>query len=755
MALFGGRKKKASADGDSVEVVPAAPAAAAPKAKKHKPNEMLSSVIKESTEGAAVALMRANEPFLLEGGTKAAILLLDVSRPSFGGLSQKQRGDEDKGSIIELIQADHIKTVATAGMLAEDVFGIIPTHDTVERMDEFDLLVETPYTWGVVTLSPFGVAEGAETTFSVAKQVANSLLDIGQAIGADAAATQVIPAAVASTPAAVPAPADDEVDFGEEFDEDSIPELDDLPADDVPVAGHAGSEDDLADLDDDAVDYGDLDQDDTHFDDGDGEFPFDADDSDLDYGSDDQDAFLADDDETPQDEEIDYDREVSDDEVQDTIARRYLSGDLGLEVDLEPFERYLGTQSPIALFSEDADVDDWLGNQIAQMAKQANAELLSFNQRSLGDLRQQYLGLMSMHVEQVNDQLDVENPSTVYGELTAAAADDHRSRMTKYDEIIAGRKREIVQRFDDEAEDRAKAAAAMARSQYKDRNGSRMERELSEITSQVAAQNDDVLAQQREDILRRRRSDAAKRMDLGVNRILEALGERHRQMVEDQTRIYEHHNARMQQFLDDYRKEDVARSHALQEELARDDKVERAGQEYAARMDAASSEHRAEIARLNSEIEKIHESARADVAGVEKRWQGLLEAEQANTKAANSRADEISNRLSTVTERTEQQFKDRLVAMDSERERAVKAADQAEKIGNRSSKMIAMMALVMALAALAIGILIGMMWRNMQGGAGFVMVPQLTMMADTFLHSTAADLGGWLAAIPLSTQTPA
>jgi len=304
-------------------------------------------------------------------------------------------------------------------------------------------------------------------------------------------------------------------------------------------------------------------------------------------------------------------------------------------------------------------------------------------------------------------------------------------------------------------EGRAQAAAEQERIRYKDRHGAKLERDLSEVNSQVAAQSDDLLAQAQEQILSSRRNDAGKRMDLGVNRILDALGERHRAFIEEESHLYDVHSQRMQSFLDDYRKEDLARSHALQEELARNDQVQRAGQEYAARMDAAAAEHRSEIARLHADIEKLHALAKDEMASAEKRWAGLLEVERANTSAANVRADEINQRLSLVDQRTEEQYKDHLAAMDEERRRAVDEADRAAKVSDRGSKMLALLGLVMAVAALAIGILIGMMWVNSRGSGSGMMLPHLTMLADTFLHSTAADPGSWLTAIPSSTQTSA
>ncbi|GAP61365.1 hypothetical protein AHiyo1_50650 [Arthrobacter sp. Hiyo1] len=82
------------------------------KERQKKPDELLASVVRETAVPAAVELLRSNAPFVFPSGTAWAILVLAAER--IGGLSRKQGRDEAKGSLIELIEADSICTLATA-----------------------------------------------------------------------------------------------------------------------------------------------------------------------------------------------------------------------------------------------------------------------------------------------------------------------------------------------------------------------------------------------------------------------------------------------------------------------------------------------------------------------------------------------------------------------------------------------------------------------------------------------------------------
>lgn len=122
------------------------------RAKPRRKDEMLASVLTESEPGAAVDVMRQVKSFVLpkevapNGGYVVMVL---PTAGDFGGLSRKQNKDKDKGLIINLMQAGDIEIVITPALLDDDALGIIPEHDTLERMDEFTILRDARFMWGI------------------------------------------------------------------------------------------------------------------------------------------------------------------------------------------------------------------------------------------------------------------------------------------------------------------------------------------------------------------------------------------------------------------------------------------------------------------------------------------------------------------------------------------------------------------------------------------------------------------------------
>lgn len=141
------------------------------RAKPRRKEETLASVLTESEPGAAVDVMRQVDRFVLPeevapyGGY--VVMVLPTTDSSFGGLSRKQNKNKDKGLIINLMQAGDIEIVITPALLDDDALAIIPEHDTLARMDEFGLLRDARYLWGIAVPSQ---EDGSLTIFTVPGQ---------------------------------------------------------------------------------------------------------------------------------------------------------------------------------------------------------------------------------------------------------------------------------------------------------------------------------------------------------------------------------------------------------------------------------------------------------------------------------------------------------------------------------------------------------------------------------------------------------
>ncbi|MEW1629701.1 hypothetical protein AB0387_20225 [Streptomyces sp. NPDC089173] len=668
------------------------------KERKKKPDELLASVVRETAIPAAVELLRSNTPFAFPSDT--AWVMLVLAADDVGGLSKRHGRDEAKGSIIELLSSDQIRTVATAEMIEEEVFGIIPTEETLARMEEYSLLTGATYAWAVVWQKPSGdlhVDLVNAATFTQARSVAAGTTSLEDVLGKSAWAEHS--GLVAETGATGTVPAvlgEDEGDVifdeipGDEGDAeglDGMPVFTDVVDDgeeaDTPVfgEGYAGTTPVESE---------------PHYD-GDGVAGYEGfDETDAGYG-------------------IEGERQEAGDtvpladqaQVRDVIARRFLSEELGLDVRLDEFNATFAIGAPVVQIAVPEGATEWLGDQVAQLNRQANADLMQLRSAHEDELRALYVNLMSAHAEQVIRDVATDREGSRYKLLKAAAEAEHQQRQTERDEKVRSRRAEIAKDYESQASKVAQQAALSAELQYKERNRSRMERKQIDSAAEIERDIEDTHAHNQQEILRVRRSDATLKMQTGQTRIFEVLAERQSEYLAAEEECLSRWKSDIQRIVDDNRKADIAQSEALAEQLRTADEIGALRREQQDLLMSVRAEHADRINRMEDELERNRKDAIRQMTARDAEWQHNLELEKERTNSQVARVTDLLQQLSTVEDSVAKQYKARLAEMETNKDSYANELARASEIQSRSNKILVVMIVTLSLLMGVAGFIVG------------------------------------------------
>ncbi|MGW3197177.1 hypothetical protein ACWDBD_21815 [Streptomyces sp. NPDC001118] len=673
------------------------------KERKKKPDELLASVVRETAIPAAVELLRSNTRFVFPSGTAWVMLVLAVD--SIGGLSKRHGRDEAKGSIIELIGSDQIRTVATAEMLEEEVFGIIPTDETLARMEEYSLLTGATYAWAVVWQKPSGdllVDLVNDATFAQARFVAAGTTSLEEAVGKKA--WEEHSGLVAEAGATAPAPAVLGEDEG-----DAI--FDGIPGDegadeglyDEPLFSDVVDEDEGADapmFDEDAAGIDDA-----------GTVPVE---SATDYDGDEAAGYEGFD-ETDAGYGVEGDYQEAGDtvlpadqaQVRDVIARRFLSEELDLDVRLDEFNATFAIGAPVVQIAVPEGATEWLGDQVAQLNRQANADLIQLRSAHEDELRALYVNLMSAHTEQVIRDVATDRAGSRYKLLKDAAEAEHQQRQTEKDEKIRARRAEIAKDYESQASKVAQQAALSAELQYKERNRSKMEREQIDSVAEIERDIEDTHAHNQQEILRVRRSDATLKMQTGQTRIFEVLAERQSEYLAAEEERLNQWKSEIQRIVDDNRKADIVQSEALAEHLRTTDEIGVLRREQQNQLESVRSEHADRIRRMEDELERNRKDAITQMTARDAEWQHNLDLEKEKTNYQVARVTDLLQQLSTVEDSVARRYKARLTEMQADKESYANELARASEMQSRSNKILVVMIVTLSLLMGAAGFIVG------------------------------------------------
>lgn len=734
--LFGKKDKAAADGGGAIEETQAAAPAQAPAVDARAAKDSLTLVIDETEPGAALDIIRQNTEWLLPNGIGVILALpvdASIEDGGIGGLGKvSSKGNEDKGSILQRIADDKIQVCATEDMLRHNILGVIPTPASLgpDGMGEYTLFDRAKFLLTSVTPRPDGTLETVPVHFDEA----TGLIEVpdGDIDTVTLAQAQEIAAGSVTLASLIPslwkrlggdgveAEAVEEEVAPEEVHEDTAPAAPTLP----PTAAQSESVEAVENL--------------PHFDPDDipdepmvDELPSDEG---L-YDEDDEDENPFDDiEEDPapaphvptQTEEVEVAPEVAPvdervfnkDAVRTAVARRFLDDSLDFAVDMTPFETLLGYEvdTPAQFSLDHLDSTNWLDGQIKMLSQQANTVLADQRRRDIEELRNLFFSLVSRTGDEISAQMSTdEDADNTWAKTMAEVNGNETKALADLIEISEKEKAVLADRYQQEREAFIQARIGEERVRYDERHKPALTRQMDDLEASIRLDIESDYEARRYEILRARKTSARGAFDAAITKVMDHLIEKRAEQVQREAELIEKFRVEMSDFLDENRKEDIARTQALQEQLSRQNIVEEKSAEFAAR----EQELHEQIARERDEAHKRVLAAQDEANKVLERMRQENAAQLAQARAeidrANERVKEEAERVGVVRDEIARQFQSQVESLQTDKQLLMDQMDRENLVAKRANRLYIALAVLVALAFLALGVIIGML---VHGGVG-------------------------------------
>lgn len=731
--LFG-KKDKAAADGGAIEETQAAAPAQAPAVDARAAKDSLTLVIDETEPGAALDIIRQNTEWLLPNGIGVILALpvdASIEDGGIGGLGKvSSKGNEDKGSILQRIADDKIQVCATEDMLRHNILGVIPTPASLgpDGMGEYTLFDCAKFLLTSVTPRPDGTLETVPVhfdeatglievpdgdidtvTLAQAQEIAAGSVTLASLIptlwkrlGGEGADEEVVeediveeaaPAAPTLPPtASAPSESVEAVENLPHFDPDDIP--------DEPMVDELPSDEGLYDEDDEM------------------ENPFD----------DIEEAPAPAPHVPTQTEEVEVAPEVAPvdervfnkDAVRTAVARRFLDDSLDFAVDMTPFETLLGYEvdTPAQFSLDHLDSTNWLDGQIKMLSQQANTVLADQRRRDIEELRNLFFSLVSRTGDEISSQMSIdEDAENTWAKTMAEVNGNETKALADLVEISEKEKAVLADRYQQEREAFIQARIGEERVRYDERHKPALTRQMDDLEASIRLDIESDYEARRYEILRARKTSAQGAFDGAITKVMDHLIEKRAEQVQREAELIEKFRVEMSDFLDENRKEDIARTQALQEQLSRQNIVEEKSAEFAAR----EQELHEQIARERDEAHKRVLAAQDEANKVLERMRQENAAQLAQARAevqrANERVKEEAERVGVVRDEIARQFQSQVESLQTDKQLLMDQMDRENLVAKRANRLYIALAVLVALAFLALGVIIGMLVHNTTGSS--------------------------------------
>lgn len=736
--LFG-KKDKAAADGggaieDAQAAAPVQTDAKAPAVDARAAKDSLTLVIDETEPGAALDIIRQNTEWLLPNGIGVILALpvdASIEDGGIGGLGKvSSKGNEDKGSILQRIADDKIQVCATEDMLRHNILGVIPTPASLgpDGMGEYTLFDHAKFLLTSVTPRPDGTLETVPVhfdeatglievpdgdidtvTLAQAQEIASGSVTLasliptlwkrlgGDGVEAEEVAPEEVheeaaPAAPTLPPTAAQSESVEAVENLPHFDPDDIP--------DEPMTDELPSDEGLYDEDD---------EDENPFDDIE-EAPAPA----PHVPTQTEEVEVA-----PEVAPVD-ERVFNKDAVRTAVARRFLDDSLDFAVDMTPFETLLGYEvdTPAQFSLDGLDSANWLDSQIKMLSQQANTVLADQRRRDIEELRNLFFSLISRTGDEISSQMSIdEDADNTWAKTMAEVNGNEKNALADLSEISEKQKAVLADQYQQEREAFIQARIGEERVRYDERHKPALIRRMDDLEASVRLDIESDYEARRYEILRARKTSAQGAFDAAITKVMDHLIEKRAEQVQREAELIEKFRVEMSTFLDENRKEDIARTQALQEQLSRQNIVEEKSAEFAAR----EQELHEQIARERDEAHKRVLAAQDEANKVLERMRQENAAQLAQAHAeierANERVKEEAERVGVVRDEIARQFQSQVESLQTDKQLLMDQMDRENLVAKRANRLYIALAVLVALAFLALGVIIGMLVHGATGSS--------------------------------------
>lgn len=713
MALFK-KKHKDVENPQNVELENSAPK----KTKANRKKNGMAQVLNESVPATVEDELKANEAFIHhdQGQERYVGLLFHVA--DIGGLDKKSRKVEAKGSLIEAINSGGLKTVITPDLMDKEELVFIPDTMTLYNMLDYSLLDTNPDTGEQIKYSLVHVEVNSNTNqitiIPIEPQVQMSFSEICTLISENEGTI-------------------DDILTQEDEDEESDDDLFGSGAfdgDDEPSDVGDDLEDDIPDLEDEIPDVPEIpDMPDSSFDDdidAVDEIPNDdytqpdyqgmdegyGQGTDFDYGAAGTDGYGPVDGSGVQEQPHQQEDEVPDDWMRNVVIRKFYSDDLGLEITTEPFDAQFLQNNMFVPFDENRPVGEdvqgsWLNAQLNELARQANAEMSRMHKDNLFLMRERYFKLMSKHADRIQKDLDVNDERTQYGKIMASLRDARETEFASIDSRVARKKDDLEAAWKRKLQEVGQDAARAAQHQYRERYGKYHDEEINHLEDVVKSSIEDEYTDAVREVNERRRMEATKILDLGITEVLEEISDLYMSVLADENTRYQELQENMSAFADDNRRNDIARTNTLAEELRQKVKADTVLAEQTEKIRNLQAGWDAERQSLQAELEKMRRDNTAHISDLQARCDEQLARERDRNNELQRQLDAMRQSNENIYKAAREEYAHQIQEKNNEvaalHDRLGEAAEQ----HRRSNKLATYLVIAISICAIGIGFILG------------------------------------------------
>lgn len=319
---------------------------------------------------------------------------------------------------------------------------------------------------------------------------------------------------------------------------------------------------------------------------------------------------------------------------------------------------------------------------------------------------------MTEYCEKLQKELDYEDSHTEFGEWYFNQMTTFSNKESDMENVVIEKRKVLQDTFTNAIKEVREQAANRAEADYRSIHSAQQEELVRKIPDKIREELDGEKTTFLNGFHEKRRSEAKTKLELGISEALVAAKEKYQKRLDEEVKIYEDYRNQLVSYLKENREEDLAHDALLREELLQNEKATKVMAEMTAKLEGQTADFKARKERLLADLDAMKESRDREVARLEAQHADRLKSLQGELDASHARYQDLVKELANVEAKKNEEYKEKLVAKDREKEMLTMLMENAEKRNKKNGVLLGSIALIAVVAALLVGLLFGS--RNTQ-----------------------------------------
>lgn len=310
---------------------------------------------------------------------------------------------------------------------------------------------------------------------------------------------------------------------------------------------------------------------------------------------------------------------VPPDKVNDDLKRHFYNKNVDIDITTKPIEMKLADVNPPVLFDEDTG-DDFIAQNMNQMARQANQNLRIQHDSNLRDALRDYYDKITASLEGLQADTDDTDTNTANGAKLAQIKQKYSNMRSNIDADVNKRQQALDDAFEKRvksAGDRAKAAAEEDyRNRFSGENETKKENVRSDLLAELDKQQDDEIAY----FQKQEADDFKQRFNDLETQIAQEVYNNYKKKLDKEKHDRDRWVKKMEQWRNHHFKKATAHDQVLKQELDSNVKGKEMQQDFKTKLDQIKATHEAEKKALESENERLRKSNEDETAKLKQNY---------------------------------------------------------------------------------------------------------------------------------------